>query len=113
VSDQQATPLAYESATCSRSPPSSRSSRAGGHLDDADPQLEPFVARGRELFMQRQGNSISADTNCHDDNWESGLRGLPSRKDTTGYPLYRLEWQSLGSLQRRRALYQRHTRPDL
>jgi hypothetical protein len=31
----------------------------------------------------------------------------------TGYPLYRLEWQTLGSLQRRLQLYDRHAGGEL
>ena len=68
----------------------------------ADPQLEPFVAKGRELFMQRQGQLNLACANCHDDNWDKHLAGSAiTQAQPTGYPLYRLEWQSLGSLQRR------------
>jgi sulfur-oxidizing protein SoxA len=67
-----------------------------------DPQLEPFVARGRALFMQRQGQLNLGCTNCHDDNWDRKLAGSPiTQAHPTGYPIYRLEWQSLGSLQRR------------
>ena len=68
----------------------------------ADPQLEPFVAKGRELFMQRQGQLNLGCANCHDDNWDKHLAGSAiTQGHPTGYPLYRLEWQSLGSLQRR------------
>ena len=68
----------------------------------ADPQLEPFVAKGRELFMQRQGQLNLGCTNCHDDNSDKKLAGSPiTEAHPTGYPIYRLEWQSLGSLQRR------------
>lgn len=67
-----------------------------------DPQLAPFVARGRERFMQRQGQLNLACSNCHDDNWDRQLAGSAiTQGHPTGYPLYRLEWQSLGSLQRR------------
>jgi L-cysteine S-thiosulfotransferase len=101
--NQQATPLAYEGrellaltafvAEQSRGLPIS----AG-----TDPQLEPFIARGRELFMQRQGQLNLACTNCHDDNWDKHLAGSAiTQGHPTGYPIYRLEWQSLGSLQRR------------
>ncbi|WP_460427902.1 FAD-dependent oxidoreductase [Azotobacter armeniacus] len=39
---------------------------------------------------------------CHDDNWGKRLGGsLIPQAHPTAYPLYRLEWQSLGSLQRR------------
>ena len=39
---------------------------------------------------------------CHDDNWGKHLAGnTVPQAHPTGYPIYRLEWQSLGSLQRR------------
>lgn len=67
-----------------------------------DPQLEPFVAKGRALFTQRQGQLNLACANCHDDNWDRRLAGSAiTQAHPTGYPMYRLEWQSLGSLQRR------------
>ena len=68
----------------------------------SDPQLAPFIAKGRELFMQRQGQLNLGCANCHDDNWDKRLAGSAiTQGHPTGYPLYRLEWQSLGSLQRR------------
>ncbi len=67
-----------------------------------DPRLEPSVARGRELFMQRQGQLNLACSNCHDDNWSKHLAGSAiTQGQPTGYPIYRLEWQGMGSLQRR------------
>jgi sulfur-oxidizing protein SoxA len=67
-----------------------------------DPAVEPFVAKGRALFTQRQGQLNLACANCHDDNWDKRLAGSAiTQAHPTGYPLYRLEWQSLGSLQRR------------
>ncbi|MGJ4943713.1 sulfur oxidation c-type cytochrome SoxA [Bradyrhizobium sp. HKCCYLS1011] len=67
-----------------------------------DPALAPFVAKGRELFMQRQGQLNLACTNCHDDNWDKHLAGSAvTQGQPTGYPIYRLEWQAMGSLQRR------------
>ena len=100
---QQASPLVYESrdllalsafvAQQSRGMPI----EAGG-----DPELAPFVAKGRELFMRRQGQLNLGCTNCHDDNWDKRLAGSAiTQAHPTGYPIYRLEWQSLGSLQRR------------
>jgi sulfur-oxidizing protein SoxA len=39
---------------------------------------------------------------CHDDNWGRHLAGAPiPQAHPTGYPIYRLEWQSIGSLRRR------------
>ncbi len=67
-----------------------------------DPRLGSFVARGRELFLQRQGQLNLACTNCHDDNWDKHLAGSAiTQGQPTGYPIYRLEWQAMGSLQRR------------
>ncbi|CCE04702.1 putative diheme cytochrome C; sulfur oxidizing protein soxA [Bradyrhizobium sp. STM 3843] len=67
-----------------------------------DSALAPFIAKGRELFMQRQGQLNLACTNCHDDNWDKHLAGSAvTQGQPTGYPIYRLEWQAMGSLQRR------------
>ncbi|XUJ37509.1 sulfur oxidation c-type cytochrome SoxA [Bradyrhizobium japonicum] len=41
-----------------------------------DPQLKPFVAQGRDLFMQREGQLNLACTNCHDDNFRQASCGL-------------------------------------
>ena len=41
-------------------------------------------------------------SSIHDDNWDKHLAGSAiTQGQPTGYPLYRLEWQTLGSLQRR------------
>ena len=69
---------------------------------DRDPRLAPFSLRGKELFMQRAGQLNFSCQNCHDDNWgkKLGASTIP-QAHPTGYPIYRLEWQSAGSLQRR------------
>jgi L-cysteine S-thiosulfotransferase len=100
---QGATPLPYESRDL-LALTAFVAQRSRGVAIDAgtDPQLEPFVARGHDLFMQRQGQLNLGCTNCHDDNWDKRLAGSAiTQGQPTGYPLYRLEWQSLGSLQRR------------
>jgi sulfur-oxidizing protein SoxA len=67
-----------------------------------DPRLEPFIERGRALFETRQGQINMSCAQCHDDNWGKKLAGnIVPQGQPTGYPIYRLEWQSLGSLQRR------------
>ena len=67
-----------------------------------DKRLEPFRARGQELYEQRQGQLNFSCANCHDDNWGRRLASsVIPQSHPTGYPLYRLEWQSMGSLQRR------------
>jgi sulfur-oxidizing protein SoxA len=103
VNQQQATPLAYESRDLlALTAFVAQQSRGAAIETGNDPQLAPFVTKGRELFMQRQGQLNLGCTNCHDDNWDKRLAGSAiTQAHPTGYPLYRLEWQSLGSLQRR------------
>lgn len=69
---------------------------------DADPRLAPYRERGRELYQRRIGQLNLACTQCHDALAGGRLGGstIP-QAHPTGYPLYRLEWQALGSLQRR------------
>jgi sulfur-oxidizing protein SoxA len=101
--NQQATPLPYESRDLlALTAFVARQSNGMAIEAGKDPQLEPFVAKGRELFMQRQGQLNLGCANCHDDNWDKRLAGSAiTQAHPTGYPIYRLEWQSLGSLQRR------------
>ena len=57
---------------------------------------------GRALFQRRQGQLNLACSQCHDDNWGKQLAGTTiPQAHPTGYPIYRLEWQDMGSLQRR------------
>jgi sulfur-oxidizing protein SoxA len=63
--------------------------------------------RGRSRFYRRMGQMNLSCAHCHDRNWGRTLlfekisQGHPS-----GFPIYRQEWQTLGSLQRRlRACY--------
>jgi len=68
----------------------------------ADAQLEPARERGRALFHQRFGQLDLACSDCHDAAAGRRLGGSPiPQAHPTGYPIYRLEWQGLGSLQRR------------
>lgn len=102
VNHQQATPLAYEGRDLLALTALVAQQSRGVAIENRDPQLEPFIAKGSELFMQRQGQLNLGCTNCHDDNWDKRLAGSAiTQGHPTGYPLYRLEWQSLGSLQRR------------
>jgi L-cysteine S-thiosulfotransferase len=57
---------------------------------------------GRKIYHQRQGQLNLSCAQCHDDNWDRKLAGSAvTQGHPSGYPIYRLEWQSLGSLQRR------------
>lgn len=69
---------------------------------DPDPRLQPFRQRGALLFAQRLGQLDLSCAQCHDQLAGRKLGGsLIPQGHPTGYPLYRLEWQGLGSLQRR------------
>lgn len=71
-------------------------------MPPADPQLTPFRERGAAFYQQRIGQLDLSCAQCHDERAGKRLGGsLIPQGRATGYPLYRLEWQSLGSLQRR------------
>jgi sulfur-oxidizing protein SoxA len=100
---QQASPLAYESRDLlALTAFIAQQSRGMPITAGSNEELAPFVARGRELFTRREGQLNLSCANCHDDNWDKHLAGSAiTQAHPTGYPLYRLEWQTLGSLQRR------------
>jgi L-cysteine S-thiosulfotransferase len=103
MNHQNSTPFVYESKELlSLAAYIARQSRGIPIQTGNDERLEPFIAAGREIFNRRQGQLNISCAQCHDDNWGKRLAGniLP-QAHPTGYPLYRLEWQSLGSLQRR------------
>jgi sulfur-oxidizing protein SoxA len=67
-----------------------------------DARLKLPTARGRQLFFQRIGQLNLSCAQCHNDNWGKRLAGSPiPQGHANAYPIYRLEWQNLGSLQRR------------
>jgi sulfur-oxidizing protein SoxA len=58
--------------------------------------------RGYDYFQTRRGQFNLSCQQCHTENWGKQLRGdTISQGHGNGFPAYRLEWQSLGSLQRR------------
>jgi sulfur-oxidizing protein SoxA len=66
------------------------------------PIAERDVEKGREAYYLRRGQVNLACNHCHEAN--AGKRLGPetlSQGQANGYPAYRLEWQTLGSLQRR------------
>lgn len=67
-----------------------------------DERLKPFVESGRALFHLRQGQIDISCAQCHDQNAGRHLGGsVIPQGHPTGYPVYRLEWEGMGSLQRR------------
>ena len=64
--------------------------------------VQPQLDAGKAFFFRRQGQLDLACSQCHDDNWGKKLAGNPiPQAHPTGYPIYRLEWQNMGSLARR------------
>jgi L-cysteine S-thiosulfotransferase len=100
---QQATPFPWESRDLlALAAFVGRQSRGVPIASSIDERLEPFIETGRRLYSQRQGQLNLSCANCHDDNWDKKLAGnAVTQAHPTGYPIYRLEWQALGSLQRR------------
>jgi sulfur-oxidizing protein SoxA len=67
-----------------------------------DERLTPFRESGRQLYEQRIGQLDLSCAACHDARWGERLAGsVIPQAHPTAYPLYRLEWQTVGSLQRR------------
>ena len=67
-----------------------------------DPRLAALRQQGQGLWNRRLGQLNLACMHCHDQ--RAGLRlggATIPQGHATGYPAYRLEWQGLGSLQRR------------
>ena len=99
---QNATPFAPESRDLlALSAFVARQSRGMPIVQD-DPKMQPAVDAGRALFEERAGQLELSARNATTTNWGKQLAGsLIPQAHPTGYPIYRLEWQSLGSLQRR------------
>lgn len=69
---------------------------------DPGPELLAHRKAGAALFERRQGQLNLACTQCHDRHWgQRFFTDVLSQGQPNGYPLYRLEWQTLGSLERR------------
>lgn len=67
-----------------------------------DGAAAPFYAAGEAFYHRRQGQLNLSCAQCHEEKAGRRLRGdVISQGLPTGYPAYRIEWQSLGSLQRR------------
>ncbi len=67
-----------------------------------DARLQAFRERGAALYAQRIGQLQLSCAQCHDERAGGRLAGTPiPQGQANGYPLYRLEWQALGSLGRR------------
>jgi L-cysteine S-thiosulfotransferase len=69
-------------------------------VDDA--RAQPAVQQGERLWRQPMGQMALSCAQCHDGVAGRRLAGsVIPQGHATGYPVYRLEWQGMGSLQRR------------
>jgi len=102
VEQQKAAPFRFESKELLGLTAYIALQSRGMPIDVSDERLKPFIDAGREIFNRRQGQINLSCAQCHDDNWGQKLAGAPiPQGHPNGYPLYRLEWQTLGSLERR------------
>lgn len=103
VERQRASPLVWESnEQLALTAFVTHQSRGTPRRVAIDGPAAPFVERGRAFWYERQGQLDLACSQCHDDNAGRRLRGdRISQGQSDGWPAYRLEWQTLGSLHRR------------
>ena len=100
VERQKAPPLAYESRELLAVAAFVARQSRGMPIEPAPPSR--YLEAGKAAFNRRQGQLNLACAQCHDDHWGKRLAGsVIPQAHPTGYPIYRLEWQSVGSLQRR------------
>ena len=87
--------LAIESFVASQS-------RGQAIAPPSDARLQPYRERGEQLYRRRMGQLDFSCAQCHDGHAGQRLGGstIP-QAHPTGYPMYRLEWQGMASLQRR------------
>ena len=100
---QRAAPLAWESdELLSLAAFIARQSKGVPISVSIDGSAKSVYDAGRKLYTTRIGQLHLACTNCHDAAWgKTLLAERVSQGHPDGWPAYRLEWQSMGSLQRR------------
>ena len=66
------------------------------------PQNKKDLQQGRQFFNERMGQLNLSCAQCHQDRAGLKLGGsLIPQGHPTAYPIYRIEWQTMGSIQRR------------
>jgi L-cysteine S-thiosulfotransferase len=100
---QGATPFQYESgALLSLTAYVAHQSRGMPVAVAIDGPARKHFESGEKLYSQRRGQLNLSCAQCHTENWGRKLGPETiSQGHPNAYPLYRLEWQTLGSLQRR------------
>ena len=100
---QKASPLAPESeGLLSLTAVVAHQSRGMPFTASIDGPARSVFDRGRQIYEQRFGQLNLSCAHCHEQSWGQRLRSETiSQGHSNGYPIYRLEWQKLGSLHRR------------
>jgi sulfur-oxidizing protein SoxA len=103
VEQQKAEPFAYESRDLlAIASYIGEQSRGMPVAVSSDPKTRAFIDKGRQLFARKQGQINLSCRQCHEENPGKHLAGsVIPQAHPTGYPIYRLEWQGVGSLERR------------
>ena len=76
---------------------------AGNPITPAvDPRMDTVRATGEDIYNTRMGQLNLSCAQCHDDRAGGHLRAAQiPQAHPTGYPQYRLEWEGMGTLERR------------
>lgn len=100
---QAATPFAFESKPLlALSAFVATQSKGMPITVERTPANEKALASGERLFNQRMGQLNLSCAQCHAERAGQKLAGNPiPQAHPTAYPIYRLEWQAVGSLERR------------
>jgi sulfur-oxidizing protein SoxA len=100
---QKDMPLAYESRELlALTAYVARQSRGLPIQVEASERTRPYIEAGRAAYRRREGQLDLACAQCHDERAGKRLGGaLIPQGHPTAYPVYRLEWQAVGSLHRR------------
>ena len=103
VRHQDAAPLERDSATLlALEAYVGRQSRGLPLAPPDDARLDPHRARGEATYRRPMGQLGLSCAQCHDRYAGGRLAGsVIPEAHPTGYPIYRLEWQTLGSFTRR------------
>ena len=103
TSKQGASALAYESKELLALTTFVANQSKGLPIDIQEtPQNRKDLQQGRQFFNERMGQLNLSCAQCHQDRAGFKLGGsLIPQGHPTAYPIYRIEWQTLGSLQRR------------
>lgn len=100
---QQAAPLKYESEELLALTAYVRHQSRGMPVKVAiDGQNRKHFEAGRDMYHRRMGQMNLSCAQCHQENWGKKLGPETiSQGHGDAYPIYRLEWQTVGSLHRR------------